>query len=138
MALVHYDKVFREDAFANIAKTSKSPRQAIADILGMAASGPSRNGCLLVNMALERAPRDPDTESIVANAFTEIEKFFREMIRKGQDRSEISRSLIAADVAPSLLSFYLGLRVLSRGCLDTSLLTAAARHADALFLREAR
>ena len=92
-ALRHYDQVFREEAVAEIARSSKSPRQAIKRIFRMASAAiledGSRDGCLLINTALELSPHDCASEEIVRRAFTGMEGFFRTMIERGQASGEI-------------------------------------------------
>lgn len=93
-ALRHYDKVWRENWLADLTKSS-SPRQAILDVFEAAidaclADG-SRDGCLLINTALELSPHDPEVADIVTRAFTEMEAFFRTSVERGKALGEIRR-----------------------------------------------
>ena len=135
-ALRNYNRIFREEAFAGIARSAASPRQAIADIFRAASAAVledgSRNGCLLVNTALELAPHDREIGEIVRNAFTEMEDFLRTLIEWGQARGEIPADVSAADAARGLLGLFLGLCVLARSRPDEALLRSIENRADAL------
>ena len=135
-ALRHYDQVFREEAVAEIARSSKSPRQTIKRIFRMASAAiledGSRDGCLLINTALELSPHDCASEEIVRSAFTGMEGFFRTMIERGQASGEISRDLSATDTARALLGLFIGLRVLARSRPEAPLLRSIEKQADDL------
>ena len=135
-ALAHYNRVFREEAFTELVESAASPRQAILDIFRAASAtvleAGSRDGCLLVNTALELAPHDRESEEIVRQAFTGMEALLRALIEQGQASGEISRELSATLAARGLLGLFLGLRVLARSRPEESLLRSIERQADAL------
>ena len=135
-ALRHYDRVFREEAVAEIARSTASPRQTITRIFQAASAAVlkagSRDGCLPVNVALELSPHDRESEEIVTRAFTGMEGFFRTMIEQGQASGEISRELSATHTARGLLGLFLGLRVLARSRPEETLLRSIEKQADAL------
>ena len=134
-ALRHYDRVYREAWFGERARSS-SPRQAVLDVfegaIAVAVEDGSRDGCLLVNTALELSPHDGEIAAIVANAFTEAEAFFRSMIERGQAGGEIPTEVDPVSAARSLLSLFIGLRVLSRSRPEEALLRSIAHQAEAL------
>lgn len=131
-ALRRYDAVYREQWAAEIAK-SRSPRQAILDVfeaaIAVVVEDGVRDGCLLINTALELSPHDREIAEIVAHAFAAMEEFFRVKIEQGQAGGEISGALAPVDTARSLLSLFIGLRVLARSRPEEPLLRSIADHA---------
>ena len=135
-ALRRYDVVYRQ---AEVAKRIKmfSPRQAILSlfqdtIISVVAHG-ARNGCFLINTALELSPHDPEVAKFVRKALTHMEqKFFRKMVEKGQLRGEVAKSVVPAQAARALLSLFIGLIVLSRSRPEKLLLESIAKQAEIL------
>lgn len=134
-ALRRYDAIHREAWIAGLAKAT-SPRQAIVGAFEEAITATidhgSRDGCLLVNTALELSPHDEEVAEIVSHGLAEMEEFFREMIEEGQRQGEIAQSVHSVDTARSLLGLFIGLRVLSRSRPEAALLRSIAKQADAL------
>lgn len=128
-ALKRYDA--RERAAAmQAAKEGRAPKETIGEIFAAAAG--SRRGCLLVNSALELAPRDADVAAVVQRAFAETEKFFHTMIEEGQATREINSDLDPEETARELLGLLLGLRVLTRAAAPESVVASLAQRATAL------
>lgn len=71
-------------------------------------------GCMLVNAALDVAPRDPEFRAAVAMVLSRIETFFLRCVEVGQANGTISRSETAAMLAQHLLGILMGIRVLAR------------------------
>ena len=75
-ALCRYDSVYREARTARIAR-SYTTRQAILatfeESIALAIEHGVRDGCLMVNTALELSPHDDEIAAIVARAFTGME-----------------------------------------------------------------
>lgn len=113
-----------------------SPRSAIKILfhqwIDRAMTEPENNGCFLTNTALELAAHDEDIGMIVADSQRDIEKFFRRLIRKGQESGEIPSQLSPTKTAQSLLAALIGLLVLSRSRPDRKLLKSVANGAMAL------
>ena len=134
-ALRRYDANQRRDWIAALTE-AKSPRDAINGAFEGAVSAVldagSRDGCLLVNTALELSPHDPEISEIVSHGLSEMESFFRGMIEKGQASGEIPRTVAPVDTARSLLGLLIGLRVLARSRPDEALLRSVANQAKAL------
>ncbi len=134
-ALRRYDKLYRKDWIEGLVETG-TPKQAILAAFDGAIDAVlktgSRDGCLLVNTALELSPHDEGIAEIVAAGLTEMETFFREMILKGQAADDISPRIDATHTARSLLSLLIGLRVLSRSRPDEALLRSIAGQARTL------
>ncbi len=110
------------------------PREAIRQLfLAFIAQDPTQAahpGCFLTNTALEVAPHDVEVAQIVANAQTQIEKFFLRMLKAGIARGEMNAQLHPPEAARGLLASLLGLAVLSRSRPDKKLLESVV--ADAL------
>jgi TetR/AcrR family transcriptional repressor of nem operon len=134
-ALRHYDALHRQGWVAALERT-RSPRQAISgafeDVIETVVEGGSRDGCLLVNTALELAPHDAGVSQIVGQSFAEMEAFFRRMIEKGRTAGEIPARVDPVETARALLGLFIGLRVLSRSRPEETLLRSIARQAEAL------
>ncbi len=134
-ALRHYDTVHRQ-AWVRALERAGSPRAAIQGafegaIAAVLEEG-SRDGCLLVNTALELSPHDREIAEIVGRGLAEMEGFFRTMIEEGQAAGEIPAGVDPIDTARSLLSLFIGLRVLSRSRPEAALLRSVAKQAEAL------
>lgn len=94
------------------------PREAVAsffaEILRRSLTDAQRKGCMLVNAALDTAPRDPALRKSVGGALKRIEDFFRESVAAGQANGTIARAEPAQDIAQHLLGLLMGIRVLAR------------------------
>lgn len=97
---------------------SKSPLLAIKaffdEIIERSLSDVKRKGCMLVNSALEVAPHDEEFQRVVAEVLVQVEGFFRRCVDRGQEDGTISNRQTASDLAGTLLSTLLGIRVLAR------------------------
>lgn len=135
-ALRRYDQKFREEMVADMLQSAASPRQAIIKTFEAAITavleGGSRDGCLLINTALELSPHDSESEEIVKRAFVAMEGFFRLMIEQGQAEGEIPETISPTDTARGLLGLFIGLRVLARSRPEPSLLRSIASQAEAM------
>lgn len=133
-ALRHYDKE-REDYFADVS-ASKPPRQAVLNpfetTANTALDGGSRDGCFLVNTALELSPHDGEIETLVADGFSGAEAFFRSTIERGQSSEEISTTVDAASTARTLHTLLLGMLVLARSRPEPVLLRSIVKQANEL------
>ncbi len=133
-ALRRYD-IMRQTEIAALAK-AHSPRQAILslfrDTIAAVVEKGARDGCFLVNTALELSPHDQEVAQVVGRAFIKRERFFRKMIEKGRASGEIAKSVVPIQTARALLSLFIGLRVLSRSCPEKLLLQSIAQQAETL------
>ena len=92
----------------------------------------SRDGCLLVNTALELSPHDQEISGIVAEGLAGMEAFFRDRIEAGQRSGEIPAQIDALETGRALLGLFVGLRVLSRNRPESALLHSLRHQAEAL------
>ena len=92
-ALRRYDETHRAATVASLRKLD-SPRQAImavfAGAIAAAIDNGSRDGCLLINTALELSPHDEEISAFVSDCLTDMENFFRDMVEQAMARSEVS------------------------------------------------
>ncbi len=114
----------------------KPPREAIAAVfrsmIDPAAGRQARHGCFLVNSALEVAPKDKQVARIVRQAFTDIEKFFADLVRQGQKKGDIRKSLKPAEAGRALMNQLLGLMVLVRSRAPRPVLESVVKQAEQL------
>lgn len=117
-------------------KLDRTPREALVALFRALVDdtrGPlSRQGCFLVNAALELSPSDPEVAEIVQNAFADNERFFLEQIRAGQQTGEIPTDLDVEEMACLLVTQYAGLMVLVRAGSPQTVLDGAVRQAEKL------
>jgi TetR/AcrR family transcriptional repressor of nem operon len=94
------------------------PRDAIesffAEIIERSLTFTDLRGCMLVNAAMEIAPRDAEFQRSVGDVLTKIELFFRQCVTAGQADGSLKCSMDAANLARHLLGILLGIRVLGR------------------------
>ena len=135
-ALRRYDIIYRQAQIEKLLKMP-SPRQAILSYFEDAVTAVvvhgARNGCFLINTALELSPHDPEVAEVIRKAFHHTEhKFFRKMIEKGRAMGEIDKSVVPTSTARALLGLLTGLVVLSRSLPEKLLLQAIAKQAETL------
>jgi TetR/AcrR family transcriptional repressor of nem operon len=99
-------------------EASHTPRDAIVrfldEIVARSLADKKRRGCMLVNSAIENAPREAASAAIIATFLREVEAFFMRSVSAGQADGTISSDHTAADLSKSLLGALLGIRVLAR------------------------
>lgn len=123
----------------DVAKRVKapSPRRAIIDLfqdtVAAVLKHGLRNGCFMVHTAMELAPHDKEVAEIVSAAFTHMEQeFFRKMIKRGQAKGEIAKSVKPAPTARTLLGLFIGLRVLGCSRPEKNLLESISHQIEVL------
>ena len=131
-----YKIIYLKPFFAERMK-AYSPRQAILglfqEVSARVLKGEERNGCFIINTALELSPHDERVAKIVNQSFAHIERnFFRKLIEQGQASGEISMSVVPVTTARALLSQFIGLRVLSRSRPEKALLQSISNQVEAL------
>jgi TetR/AcrR family transcriptional regulator, transcriptional repressor for nem operon len=84
------------------------------EIVERSVTDKEQRGCMLVNAALEVAPHDADFQRMVADEMVFIESFFHRCVAAGQEDGTITSKRAAEELATTLLSVLLGIRVLAR------------------------
>jgi TetR/AcrR family transcriptional repressor of nem operon len=134
-ALRRYDRDHRRDWTERLA-ASGSPKDAILGafraVVAQVIDAGRRDGCLLINTALELSPHDEEIGRIVRECLAEMEAFFREQLEKGQAIGEIPSRLSPDATAKALLALFVSLRVFSRARPEPTLLESVAGQAEAL------
>lgn len=135
-ALKRYEEVYQRPKLAG-ASDGRSPRETIGalfqGLIDDAASPKGRDGCLMVNTALELAAHDPEIADVVAGSLGAIKDFFAANIKAGQEAGEIRGDLDAIGVADGLLGLLVGIRVLARSMPgDKAILNGIAAQAEAM------
>ena len=92
----------------------------------------SRDGCLLINTALELSPHDAEVSEIVGDCLRDMEAFFRARIEQGQAAGEIPGHVAPVDTASALLGLFVAIRVFSRSRPEAALLRSIAGRAEAM------
>ncbi len=95
-----------------------SPKQGLISFFehlrDMVLDGSDVHGCFIVNTTLEMAPHDKEINDLVSKGQDITRKFFKNIIKKGQEAGEVSQTLNPNDTSELLLSLLLGVRVLTR------------------------
>ena len=129
-ALDHYVDRINRDRLA-LLSADGSARRALERYFGALirfSVGEGRNlGCLLTNTAVEAAARTPAMDAKLSHVFDQVENTFRDVIRRGQADSEISRNHGPTALARFLMSTVHGLRVRARFHPDEKHLRDTAR-----------
>jgi len=88
-------------------------RGFVEEIVERSAGDGERKGCLMVNSAVEVAPRDAETRRVVNLAFRDVETFFRDAVREavGEGNPLIPDPTAFARAVSALV---MGLRVMAR------------------------
>ena len=126
-----YTSVF-QDVLAKSTSPSESILNVFEDAIAALVVGGSRDGCFVINTAAELAAHDDEVADVVTVMFRETEQVFRALIEQGQELGEIPPTVDAVLTARSLLSLYIGLRILTRSNPDVSVLQAIKSQAGAL------
>lgn len=75
-------------------------------------------GCFLVNASVEMASHDPEVSAMLCQNDSQVEGYFYEAIRKGQESGEISEQKDARALARFILNAIKGIRVTAKSVSD--------------------
>ena len=134
-ALDHYIGIFSA-TFQETVAAASSPSESILNIFEFAIAAlvveGSRDGCFIINTAVELAAHDDEIAEVISGIFRQTEQAFRALIEQGQENGDVPRSVDAVQTARSLLSLYIGLRILTRSNPEEPVLRAIKSQAAAL------
>lgn len=99
-------------------------QQAMADT--------EKKGCMLVNTSLNMAHYDESVQKLIIKGMEEFAAFFERLVKRGQTTGQISELVKPRPTSRALLTFVVGIRVMSRGVLNKTALKQAAEQAKAL------
>lgn len=134
-ALRLYDARHRRDWTSRLAElpSGRSAIMAVFDgVIAATLDGGCRNGCLLMNTALEFSPDDHEIGEIVNQCLEEMEAFFFEQLERAKAENEIGAELKSDQTAKVLLALLVSLRVFTRSRPEPDLLRAVAANAEAM------
>ena len=133
-AFVYYLAQTVRDRIARLEKLppATAVRAFFEEVIERSVDDKQRRGCMLVNAALELAPYDPEFQRLVTEEMVFIEAFFRRCVEAGQKDGSIAATRPADELAKSLLSVLLGIRVLARTRPQRDVLEGAANGVLAL------
>ena len=134
-ALARYaDRSMREriDRLEKRGRPKEAIRAFLAEIIDRSLEDPDRKGCLLVNSALDVAPRDAAIGRVIAGCFGELRAFFRRNLEAARAAHQVPRQTDPDELAGHLLGVVLGIRVLARTGANRAQLDAVARPALSL------
>lgn len=102
--------------------------QSVVDAFAAAAGGPrSGRGCMLCNVAAERAPFDPASERFVASYVDRIQRALSNALANARQRGEVDAHVAIEDQARLFTSSLLGFWLLMRAGVEPAMLQGAAR-----------
>ncbi|RFS81633.1 TetR/AcrR family transcriptional regulator [Actinomadura spongiicola] len=108
-------------------------RRLIEDYAEQSFRGRPRNGCFVVNTAVELAARDPEAARLVEASWTFLEASLTSALTRARAQGELPGDRDPRSLARFLVVFFQGLRVLGRAPGDDDRLRDATREALALF-----
>lgn len=118
------------------ARGGRRAREAIVAVFRSMIDGTrgpqGKYGCLMVNCAMELAPRDARVASAVRQGFAEIEAFFADLVEQAKTEGDAHEYVDSASTARALLNHLVGLMVLVRSGADAGLLACVVEQADTL------
>jgi TetR/AcrR family transcriptional repressor of nem operon len=133
--LKRYDEQSREAMF-KLARKIKSPKEAILFIFNETieyVTGPKGYfGCLLANSVSEVAPHNEEAKKICNDAFQSTRNFLKMLIEEGIKAGEIRNDTDSEDLASTLFSLLLGLKVLARSSPERSVVEATRKQVEFL------
>lgn len=130
-----YDRRHRQDWTARLSElqSGRSAIMAVFDgVIAATIDGGCRNGCLLMNTALELSPHDEEIGEIVNQCLVHMEAFFVEQLERAKEDGEVPPELRSAETAKTLLALLVSLRVFTRARPDPDLLRTVAAKAETL------
>ena len=134
-ALQLYDSRHRRDWTSRLSElhSGRSAIMAVFDgVIVAVVDGGCRNGCLLMNTALELSTHDEEIGEIVNRCLVHMEAFFVEQLERAKANGEVSPELCSDEIAKTLLALLVSLRVFTRARPDPDLLRTVAGRAEAL------
>ncbi|MGI9508002.1 MAG: TetR/AcrR family transcriptional regulator [Geminicoccaceae bacterium] len=134
-ALRLYDQRHRADWTERLAElpSGRSAIMAVFDgVIVSALDGGCRNGCLLMNTALELSPHDREVGEIVCQCLVHMEHFFCEQLKRAKAANDVPADLSPGETAKALLALLVSLRVFTCARPEPELLQAISARAEAM------
>jgi TetR/AcrR family transcriptional repressor of nem operon len=131
-ALDRYSKLVVPVKLGELDRVGASVAQVRAYFDGLVAdllSPEGRQGCLLVNSAIELAARDDEVAAVVRGHHARLGRCFTTALRTAKTRKEISRNVDPARTAALLVATSQGLMVVGKANPDKEVLRSIVDHA---------
>jgi TetR/AcrR family transcriptional regulator, transcriptional repressor for nem operon len=123
-SLEHY-KTGGGNKMEAIVNEASSAREAVKKLLeyaiGELLSDQEHKGCFLVNAAVEVAPHDAEVNKIICQNDRQVEDYFYNAIKNGQEKGEITDKQDAKALAGFILNIIKGIRVTAKSINDKKL-----------------
>ena len=84
------------------------------ELIDMSINDQDRRGCFLVNTVLDGAKLSPAARDMVRKRLGEVETFFRDQLRRAQNKDGIDPEIDPGHAAEALLGTVLAIRVMAR------------------------
>jgi len=128
LAMYERDVVTSHFAVLESSNAGLAEIESVVDAFAAAAGQPgSERGCMLCNVAAERAPFDPASERVVAGYVDRIQRALSNALDNARRRGEVDPDVVIEDQARLFTSSLLGFWLLLRAGIDAEMLHAAAR-----------
>jgi len=111
------------DALSSDEEIRSVMRRVLGMLVATAVTDQLRRGCLVVNSATERIPRDADTAAAVRSVLASIRGAIEDALRRARQRGELAPDKDARALAGFFLTFMNGLRVAAKTDPDEQSLT---------------
>jgi len=111
------------DALSSDEEIRSVMRRVLGMLVATAVTDQLRRGCLVVNSATERIPRDADTAAAVRSVLASIREAIEDALRRARQRGELAPDKDARALAGFFLTFMNGLRVAAKTDPDEQSLT---------------
>jgi len=123
-SLENYEKTVsaKMEAIVGKATSAKDAVKGLLEfIIGELLSDKEHKGCFLVNAAVEVAPHDQEVNKIICQSDREVEEYFYQVIKTGQEREEIATKQDPRALAGFILNNIKGVRVTAKSVNDKRL-----------------
>lgn len=117
LTLMKYDKESRLelDELKLIGSPTKAIEVFFHCLIDNTVNDPDKKGCFTVNTLINITSYDDEIQNIARGSFKSVETFFKQMIKLGHERGEISKDVSPEKTAILLVSMMISIRVLGRG-----------------------
>jgi TetR/AcrR family transcriptional repressor of nem operon len=102
----------------NTASTKEVINKILANIVNELTADKEHKGCFLVNASVEMAPGDKEVGDMLCQNDRQMEDFFYETLKAGQQKGEITNAQDARLLAKFIINNIKGLRVASKSAAD--------------------
>ena len=120
-ALENYKKIATNEMKTlvdNASSAKETIRRMFEYIIAELLSDKQHKGCFLVNAGVEMAPHDAEVNKMLCENDRQLEHYFNEAIKKGQNSGEISNEQSSHALAQFILNTIKGMRVTAKSAAD--------------------